>query len=498
MRTQSLFFAALLFALSLTNADAQTPASKPAPVAAPRAAQPDGANLREDQIKKLDSATLKKLAEGYNARGDIQRFVWSLQRLAELQPNSGPLKLQLAVAYAVADDKAKAYDLLVHMQTQGFGYDLSKDVRFDKIHGTKVWDYIVANLQANSKPFGEGRVAFELPAKDLLNESLAYDPKRKSFLTGSLREGKVFLVDKEGKLSDFVAPDASNGLWSVHALAVDAPRDLLYVASANIVQTKRFNAEDFGKSGVFKFQLSSGKFLGKALVPNDGESNQHLVSALVVGKDGQVYAADGIRNEIYKLETAGLKLIMRNPQLTSVRGIALSDDGKTLYFADYSLGLFGIDLSKGKGFDIKYNPEKLVLGGIDGLYYYQGTLTVIESGMNPQRVMRLKLSADGRSIAGTMPLDVAQPAFDRPTFGAVVGSDLYFIANSQKYLYDQYGVLKDESKLKPTRVYKSDLRYEWDKNSQGADLAAIPGASPEQAKKLIKETGTKTGEANKQ
>jgi hypothetical protein len=131
--------------------------------------------------------------------------------------------------------------------------------------------------------------------------------------------------------------------------------------------------------------------------------------------------------------------------------MAVSDDGRTLYFADYAMGIFGIDLAKSSPFARGRNPEKLVLGGIVGLYYYDGCLVVIESGMVPQRVMRLKLSDDGRSVATAMPLDVAQPAFATPTLGAIAGDELYFIANSQKMLYDKFGVLKEAAKLEPTR-----------------------------------------------
>src|SRR5262249_31945145 len=161
-----------------------------------------------------------------------------------------------------------------------------------------------------------------------------------------------------------------------------------------------------------------------------------------VGKDGHVFVADGDHGVIFRLDGGELKLLTQNPKLGTLRGMAVSDDGRILYFADYAMGVFGIDLTKDQPFALGRNPEKLVLGGIVGMYWYDGCLVLIESGMVPQRVMRLKLSADGRSVATVMPIDVAQPAFATPTLGAVIGDELYFIANSQKALYDKYGVLK--------------------------------------------------------
>jgi hypothetical protein len=424
-------------------------------------AAPDPHSLTEAQIKEAEMPqALVRLATIYKQSGDLPRLVWSLQRLNALVPNSGELKLALASVYAEQGDSGKAYETLLHMQQQGFGYDLANNPAFAKIANTKVWNYVSQNLKANLAPFGEGKVAFTLPKGDYLFESLAYDPKRKQFLAGSVREGKVYRVGKDRKLDEFIAPTAENGLWGVYAIAVDADNDALWVASTNSVYFKGFKKEDFGKAGVFKFSLSSGKLVAKYLVTPDKEAR--TLSTLAIGKNGQVFAADGVRNMIYRVDNGALKVMVENPKLTSIRGLAVSGDGKKLYFADYALGLFGVDLAAGKGFDLEYPADRLVLGGIDGLYWYDDALVAIENGMSPKRVIRLRLDETGRSVAHVMPLDAANPAFSLPTYGVVDGDSLYFVANSQKGLYDQYGVLKDASKLEGTKVFKSDLRFAWD------------------------------------
>ncbi len=482
MKIQMRELVALLLAGACAIAEAQ---DKPAPAAAAAGTPPSLADkaeaLTQAQINESrDVSALSKLGGVYNSIGDIKRFSWTLKRLTELIPDSGQLKLQLAMAYAQQDDKAAAYDTLVHMQGQGFGYDIANDSRFDKIHGTKVWDYIVTNLQANAKQFGEGKLAFELPKGDYLFESIGWDPKRKQFLIGSAREGKVYLADTSGKLSEFIKPSAENGVYAVFDLAVDAAHDKLYVASAGAPYYKDFNADTYGKSGVVEFQLSSGKFVKKYVFPAD--SSELLPTSLTVGKDGHVFVADGEHGTIFRLDGGELKLLVKNPLLTSIRGMAVSDDGRTLYFADYAMGIFGVDLAKSAPFVLGRNPDKLVLGGIVGLYWYDGCLVLIESGMVPQRVMRLKLSDDGRSVTTVMPLDVAQPAFATPTLGAVAGDDLYFIANSQRLLYDRYGVLKDAAKLEPTRVFKSNLRFAWDQSGiKAGSVSELPKGPPRKA-----------------
>ena len=466
-------------ALALATAVAQAQTS---PQATPSG--PDPRALTQGQINEAQTpAALYRIAAFYKQTGDMQRLVWSLQRLTVLMPNTGELKLALASVYAEQGDSAKAYETLLHMQQQGFGYDVASNPAFAKIAGTKIWNYLSANLKANLQPFGEGKIAFTLPKGDYLFESLAYDPKRKQFLAGSVREGKIYRVGTDGKLEDFISPDAENGLWSVYAMAIDADADALYVVSTSSVYFKGFKQEDFGKAGVFRFKLSTGKLVNKYLLAPD--SQPRTLSTIALGKGGQVFAADGVRNIIYRLDGGALKTMVENPKLTSIRGLAVSGDGKRLYFADYALGVFGVDLAAGKGFDLGYKTETLVLGGIDGLYAYDDTLVVIENGMSPRRVMRLHLAPDGRSIDRSMPLDAANPAFTLPTYGAINGDAIYFIANSQKNAYDAYGVLKDASKLEAVNVFRSDLRFAWDSDVgrkameiRNAPSGAAPSAAP--------------------
>jgi hypothetical protein len=429
----------------------------------------DLSKLTQTQIEQTQvPAALYKLAVMYKTSGDFERLAWTLKRLSDLQPNSGDVKLMLATAYAVQGMKSETYDLLLQMQRQGYGFDLKNNPNFAKVANTKVWSYVLENFERNLKPFGEGKVAFTLPRGDTLFESLAYDPKRQQFLAGSVREGKIYRVSKGGTLEDFIAPDAQNGLWSIYAMAVDADNDALYVASTAAVYFKGFSAADYGKSGVFKFSLSSGKLIEKYLLTPGKEGN--TLTSIAVGKGGQVFAADARHNKIYHLDGGALKLMVENPAFTSLRGLAVSGDGKTLYFADYTLGIFGVDLTAGKPFDLIYNPGKLALGGVDGLYWYDNNLVLIQSGMSPIRIMRLALDTSGRRVMRGVVLDAANPAFVLPTYGAIDGDGLYFIANSQKNEYDTYGSPKDAAALKPVTVFRSDLRYSWE--ASAAELHA--------------------------
>ncbi|GMV29565.1 MAG: hypothetical protein AMXMBFR59_16900 [Rhodanobacteraceae bacterium] len=430
--------------------------------------------LTEQQIKSTTNReALSRLAQIYNGR-DLQRFIWAMQRLVDLYPNSGALRLQLAAVYAGQGDKSSTYDTLLKMQNLGFAYSIGNDPRFEKVRGTKVWDYAVANLDANARPFGEGKVAFQLPAGDRLLEALAWDGKRKQLLVGSAREGAIYRADKDGKLAPFIKPDAASGLYSVLDMKVDAANDALWVASYGAPVYKSYSAEMVDKSYLLKYSLASGKLLGKYTVD---DKTGHLFAYVAVADDGRAYVADPARREIYKLDGEKLALVTSNPMLTGISGLAVSNDGRKLYFADPALGLFGVDLATAKAFGIGHSPDSLVVGGVSSLFWYDGCLIIVQDNMVPQRVMRLKLDESGRSVASAMPLDAAKPEFNQLGNGAVAGDEFYFVANSQRDLYDSHGVLSDEKALQPVKVYKSNLRFAWDQPGISAALKPLPTAN---------------------
>ncbi|MCE7951208.1 MAG: hypothetical protein DYH18_08905 [Xanthomonadales bacterium PRO7] len=470
MPIQSLRIPSLLLAVAFAAvapaANAQQAASDDAAARAQAEFVQKAKALTEEQVMQShDIAGLSQLGQFYSAQNDTPRLIWVLRRVGELSPNSGDLKLQLALAYAKIDDKSHAYDTLIRMQTQGFGYDISRDKRFEPIHGTKVWDYIVSNLQVNSKQFGEGKPALELPKGDYLYDALAWDARHGDLLAGSARDGAIRRVDAHGKATDFIKPDAANGLWGIDALAVDAARGKLYVASSSTTIYQGFSGNNAGRSGIFEFDQGTGKFMQKHVFAQDG--SVHRITSLAVAPAGKVYAADAMNKQVFTLEDGKLRDIVNNPKLTGITGLAVSGDGRTLYLADYALGIFGLDLATGKAFELAHDQSRLVLGGIVSMQWFDGTLIIVEDGMVPKRIMRLQLDKDGRSVASTMPLDVAHPQFVALGASTVAGDKLYTIVNRQDGLYDDHGVLAEADKLAPTQIFRSNLRFAWGQKGVG-------------------------------
>ena len=463
----------LPFAFPAAAQAPQAAAAAPAPAAQAAQATDPAARAKAlakqlDQVE--DTAQLQQLARGFGARGEHELAALAWQRLVELRPHLGQYRLEAAAEHAQLARRSEAYTHLLELQMQGYAFDISDDARFKAVADTEVWDHVLKGFEANRQPFGEGELAYTLPAEDLLVESLAWDPRRKQLLVGSARTGTVYLVGKGGALKPLVRADERNGMWAVMDVAVDADNDVLWVASTAIPHFEGYEPEKaLGRASGFKFRLSNGKFIDSYLSPVVfGQS--FFMSSLAAGRNGEVYAADGVNNAVYVVRDGELKRLFHAPRLSGLRGMAVDGDGDTLYFADAERGIMGFDLKTTRPFDVRV-PARLALGGIEGLLWWDGALIAVQGHMAPNRVMRFELAADGRSIASVRPLEANKAPLTAPTDATLAGDRVYLIANSQKANYDRFGLLRDRGALEGTRIWTLDAGAFRDKDKAAAGAA---------------------------
>jgi len=104
-------------------------------------------------------------------------------------------------------------------------------------------------------------------------------------------------------------------------------------------------------------------------------------------------------------------------------------------------------------------PDTVVTGGIDGLYWHDGDLIGIQNSTNPGRVIRIALTDKGMRIAGVTVLQSHHhPEFDEPTTGAIANGALHVIANSYVGHYQPDGTIKDTADLKRTAIVAVPLQ----------------------------------------
>ena len=376
---------------------------------------------------------------------DFAAFLQHAKRAEELRPEHGGVVYALASAYALTGDDDRALATLRRFAALGYFADVAADSDLVRLRGSAEYDGVRRALEANRRPVVSSGVAFTLPERDLLTEGIAYDPRGKAFFVGSVHHRKIVRVDRSGRTADFVST-GRDSLWAPLGMKVDTARRVLWVAAAAVPQMLEYDSADAGRSGLFRYELSSGTLTGRVIIPSDGAA--HLLGDLTIARNGDVYASDSRAPVVWRLRAGAdsLERLVESPLILSAQGLALSEDERTLFLADYSRGTLKIDLVSLR-VTLLPGREGVLALGIDGLYRDGGTLIGIQNGMEPHRVVRLTLDAPGDSLVGSEVLERLHPAHAEPTLGVLVGRDLYYVANSQWERFGETGAVARPDEL---------------------------------------------------
>jgi len=303
-------------------------------------------------------------------------------------------------------------------------------------------------------------ISFTVNEKDLLPESIAYDPVKENFFMGSTRKGKIVKVSKDGNVSDFIN-SKQDGLWMVVGMKADIKRRVLWICSTGGDNLVGYNLKDDVEgrpAGIFKFNLDTGKLIKKYLLNDKG--GIHFLNDIIVARNGDVYITHMFKeHSIYKISNAKntLEKVFSPKALKYPNGIAISDSNTRLYIA-HAEGILLINLKDSsvkpveipEGLKIKYRES------IDGLYYYKNTLIGVQSDI--KTVQQFTLNSDGTKIIKSKLLEVNHPIMNHPTTGEIVDGHFYYVANAQFESFNKDGSLYPKEKLYEPVVLKIKLK----------------------------------------
>jgi hypothetical protein len=127
-------------------------------------------------------------------------------------------------------------------------------------------------------------------------------------------------------------------------------------------------------------------------------------------------------------------------QIFVPRGAIRSSQGETihgrlLYVADYGGGVAVIDLETRDVTHLALPPDFPAFG-IDGLAYSKGWLYGVQNGVDPNRIVRLHLTANGLRADRWEIIEMNHPLMDEPTIGVIAGDEYVFLAASQGNKFD--------------------------------------------------------------
>jgi hypothetical protein len=409
--------------------------------------------VAQDDSVLASRAAYQQAVHAYESH-DVPGFLRFASEAHRLRPTHGATVYALACAYALAGDTAGALDALRRFAALGYSADVAADSDLVTLRGMPAFDSVRAALGRNAAPLVRGRPAFTLPERDLLTEGIAYDPRGRSFFVGSVHRQKILRVDRRGRVSEFVPPGPALP-WAPLGMRVDSTRHVLWVAAAAVRQSAGFDPADSLRSGLFRFDLSTGALTGRFPVPEDGAP--HALGDLTVTRAGDVYASDSRAPAIYRVRAGAdsIERFVTSPLFLSAQGLALDAGEGALYVADYARGILRVDLASREVRLLDTGAGVAALG-IDGLYPVAGGLVGIQNGVAPARVVRLRLGARGR-IVGLEVLERARPDYAEPTLGVIVGRELFYVANSQWERFGEDGGIAGAGGLRPPLVVRLRL-----------------------------------------
>lgn len=318
---------------------------------------------------------------------------------------------------------------------------------FDALWQDEEFQALRRQLEAEEERTPEAPVAIRLSDPMLIPEGIAWDRKGRRFFVGSIAQRKILTVDRRGRTKDFSRPQ--DELDAVLGLAVDAKRKRLYAVSTNGFEVPATTAR---RNAVLSYDLRSGRRLARFDIAGAAQLND-----VAVAPDGTVYVSDSAAGSVYRLDPKASGFVPHGEQgaMNGANGLAVAPDGKLYVTLDTGIGL----VENGKVRRLP-QPDTVVTGCIDGLYWHEGDLLGVQNGCNPGRVIRIRLAEQGSRIVGLQVLQSHHhSAFEEPTTGAVVGSTFYVIANSQIARYQPGGGVKDAANLKaPVLVAVPDQR----------------------------------------
>jgi len=377
------------------------------------------------------------------ARASLER----IQALRKERPGDGVLVFYQALVHVSLGERDAALELLRSLKGRKLGLIPVRDVGFDSVWDDPEFQKIREALADEEPQTPASPVAFWLKDPKLIPEGIAYDAEDKRFFIGSVAKHKI-VAAHEKELSDFSSP--TDRLDAVLGLTVDPTCRYLYAITTNGVEE---SAKKERRNAVVQYDLKDGRLTDRFAAPDAMQLND-----LAVAQDGTLYVTDSETGSLFrkKPEEKALTKFGATGALRGANGIALAPDGAL--YVTLLTRIARVDTTSGEPTRLP-QPDTVVTGGIDGLYWHDGDLIGIQNSTNPGRVIRIALTDKGMRIAGVTVLQSHHhPEFDEPTTGAIANGALHVIANSYVGHYQPDGTIKDTADLKRTAIVAVPLQ----------------------------------------
>ncbi len=358
-----------------------------------------------------------------------EREDWAAAREAyetglELEPNLPALRFNAARAEARLGDAAACRAHLEAAARLGATTDLAADEAYTAILEQPEFRELAQQLLTNGEPTAEAEVVHRFADTELWPEGIAVDTSTGDLYVGSIGRHAIYRLSPDGRVEEF-GTTSEDGLMEVLGMWVDAPRRTLWAATGFGDYEEPFDGPP-RKNELVRYSLETGRLEHRYNVPDD---ENRLLNDVVVGPDGTAWATETLRGELFRVLPDGdLEIFRRYPELVYLNGIALSDDGGTVFLGHYG-GLSLVSAADGAIESIR-GPD-MALGMIDGLTRIGGGFVIVQNSRHVNfRVVRVELGEDETVAQDLEILDCGLPDGLIPYTCAVYDGSVFVIAGA--------------------------------------------------------------------
>jgi sugar lactone lactonase YvrE len=372
------------------------------------------------------------------ARASLAR----IQALRAERPGDGVLAYYQSLVHASIGERDAAVAELRGLLGRRLGLIPVAHIGFEPVWNEPAFQAVRQQLADEEARTRDAPVVLRLPDAQLIPEGIAHDPVGRRHYVGSIAQRKIVVVDAKARVRDF--SQASDRLDAVLGLAVDAKRRQLLAVSTNGFED---SAKLERRNAVLRYDLASGRRIQRLEAPDAMQLND-----LAIAADGTLYVTDSASHSLFRAAPgdSALARVGAAGGLRGANGIAIGSGGAL--YVTLSTGIARVDPATAKMQRLP-QPDNVMTGGIDGLYWHRGDLVGVQNSTNPGRVIRIALADGGTRIAGVTVLQSHHhPLFVEPTTGTVVGGALHVIANSHVLNHQPDGTLRDVASLRPTAI----------------------------------------------
>jgi sugar lactone lactonase YvrE len=182
-------------------------------------------------------------------------------------------------------------------------------------------------------------IVYRIASPRLYPEGIAYDARHDRFLVGSLMEGTIHQIDRNGTVTVFVQDPGVPHSVGIH---VDQERNRLLVPSSNTMLFRDPSLPSHAELAAY--DLDTGERLFLADLSQLTPDGPNVVNDVTVDDQGNAYVTDSLVPAIYKVTPAG---------------------EASLFWRDDTLGETGAPTLNG----IDYHPDGFLLVPINGSLY---------------------------------------------------------------------------------------------------------------------------------